>query len=236
MGTSTKSYMQDKKLALFDFCETIVSIQSADKFIDFVRESRKNKSIFLLEYIRVCLVKVLFFRILNKFFPNNILHKKLKLYQLRGIQECDLEKLAKDYYKKILVQRLIPEIISEVKQKQKEGYRVVIVSGGYTIYIKYFSKDHGIDLRDVISTDISFDRRNNCKGKIKGLNCIKKNKILKLKQRISNIESFSLKDSYAYSDSITDLPLLEFVGNGIVVSKKKQNWVKKYNLKEIIWR
>ena len=230
-----KSYMQSKKLALFDFCETLVTIQSADRFIDFVRENKRYTFMFLVEYIRVFLINIRFFIILDKLHQNNILHKKLKLYQLRGIKRSSLEKLARDYYKKSLKNRLIPEVISELKQKQIKGYRAVIVSGGYSIYIRYFAKDFGIDAEDVIATDILFDKKDICKGKIKGVDCMKKNKIIKLKQKIKNIADFNLKDSFSYSDSLSDLALLKFVGNGVVVSKKKKTWAKKNKFKEIIW-
>jgi HAD superfamily hydrolase (TIGR01490 family) len=228
--------MHGNKLALFDFCGTIVSIQSADRFIDFVREHKKNKYNHVLEVIRIFLVNIGFFFILNKLFPYNNLHKRLKLYQLKGIKKSSLEKLALDYYKKILKHSLIPEIISELKQKQRDQYKTVIVSGGYSIYINYFSEDYNIDLKNVIATDISFDKNYICDGRIEGVDCVKRNKIVKLKRKIKNIENYNLKDSYAYSDSITDLPLLKFVGKGIVVSKKSQPWIKFNNFKVIMWK
>ena len=59
-------------------------------------------------------------------------------------------------------------------------------------------------------------------------------KIDKIKN-IIDLSNINLEQSVAYSDSITDLPLLTIVKNGVVVSKKhSQNWVVSNNLKEII--
>jgi len=227
--------MEKNRFAFFDFCETLVTIQSADIFIDFVRENTTSYKRSLLEIIRLVIVKLKIRRIINKLFPNNNLHKKLKLYQLKGISRNRIENLSEKYYNEYLQTKLIPEIIDELKQKQKEGYRVVIVSGGYTSYIKYFATTFNIDTNDIIATDISFNGRDICKGVIEGIDCVKQNKIVKLKKSIKDIDSYDLEESFAYSDCITDLTLLKFVGNGIVVNNKEQKWSTENNLKQIIW-
>jgi len=227
--------IKDKRLAIFDFCETIVAMQSADSFIDFVRDKTPSRKRNLLEFLRSFLTKLKFFSVINKLFPKNNIHKKLKLLQLSGIPKSTIEELSKNYYEDVLKDKLIPKIIDELKQKQSIGYRIIILSGGYTVYIKHFAETVDINSSDIIATDICFDKKDICKGIFQGVDCMNENKIIKMKKKIKDIDEFNLHDSYAYSDSISDLPLLNFVGNGIVVAKNKQQWMTENNFNLILW-
>ena len=40
----------------------------------------------------------------------------------------------------------------------------------------------------------------------------------------------------SYSDSISDIPILNIAQNAYVVSQKHQSWVNNYNYKEILWK
>ena len=227
--------IKDKRLAIFDFCETLVAMQSADNFIDFVRDKTPSRKRNLLEFLRSFLTKLKFFSVINKLFPSNNIHKKFKLLQLSGIPKSTIEELSKNYYENVLKDKLIPKIINELKQKQSIGYRIIILSGGYTIYIKHFAKTVDINSSDIIATDICFDKKDICKGIFQGVDCMNENKIIKIKKKIKDIDEFNLDASYAYSDSISDLPLLNFVGNGIVVAKSKQKWMTENNFNLILW-
>ena len=82
-----------------------------------------------------------------------------------------------------------------------------------------------------MSSQIEF-KNGVCTGLIKGLDCMRNNKVVLLNNKYKRTDFFSV----AYSDSITDLPFLKWVDEGWVVSKyKSQLWPKKYALKEIIW-
>ena len=224
-----------KKLAIFDFCETLVSFQSADQFIDFILQNRFSFRAHIFEITRKILFIFRFFDVLNRLFPGNLIHKQLKLYQIKGLEEEKLEFYAQKYFQDILVPSIIKNISNELKEKKRDGFRIIILSGGYTIYLKYFADYFGINVNDIIATDIKIDKNKICSGKIKGLDCTRDNKIIKLSNNIENIYDYNLLESYAYSDCRTDLPLLQFVGNGIVVHSKKQNWVDEYNLEQILW-
>ena len=196
--------IKDKRLAIFDFCETLVAMQSADNFIDFVRDKTPSRKRNLLEFLRSFLTKLKFFSVINKLFPSNNIHKKFKLLQLSGIPKSTIEELSKNYYENLLKDKLIPKIINELKQKQSIGYRIIILSGGYTIYIKHFAKTVDINSSDIIATDICFDKKDICKGIFQGVDCMNENKIIKIKKKIKDIDEFNLDASYAYSDSISD--------------------------------
>ena len=79
------------KIALFDFCDTLVDFQTGDAFIDFIRENTNKKRAFIFEKFRLLLIKIKFFSVLSRLLPKNNWHKKLKLFQLKGYTKNEIE-------------------------------------------------------------------------------------------------------------------------------------------------
>ena len=130
-----------------------------------------------------------------------------------------MEDAAQQYFEQIIKPSLIPEIQDEIKQRQKEGYRIVIVSGGYSIYIKHFMEYIGGSADDVLATPLLFTN-GKFTGKM-GLDCMAENKISYIKKRFKQENIYSV----AYSDSPTDLPLFDYSNEAyyvIPVPKSKQ--------------
>jgi len=122
--------------------------------------------------------------------------------------------------------------LEKLQQKQQDC-SIWILSGGYDIYIKYFV--HEFKLDGLVSSQIKFSNTHKCLGKLSGIDCLSENKIVLFAKQV-DLGSIDLKNSYAYSDSETDLPMLKLVGNGIVISKYfSQEWAAKNTLKEIVW-
>ena len=219
------------KIALFDFCDTLVDFQTGDAFIDFIRENTDKRRAIIIEKFRLFLIRIKFFSVLNRFLPNNNWHKRLKLFQLKGITKNEIEHLSLLYYTKRIKPHLITKIIQELQQYKEKGYSIYIVSGGFSDYIIHFCKE--FEINDPIVTNIKYKNRI-CLGIIDGIDCMYAKKIDKIKEVIE-LKNVDMERSVAYSDSITDLPLLTLVKNGVVVSKKhSQNWVATNKLKEII--
>ena len=124
-----------KKIAIFDFCETIVRFQSADAYIKYVLK-RECKNVELRHGKINSLINKVWFHFFNASISKNRLLK-----QLKGIDEEKLNQYANDYYEEIIVPGLIPETIEYLKKLQTEGYFIVIASAGFGIYIKYFTKE-----------------------------------------------------------------------------------------------
>jgi len=219
------------KIALFDFCETIVKFQTADAFVHFVRNQSKDRRMNFINKIHSFLVKSRIFAIVEHIFPKSSLNKRLILLQLKGFSKSNLRDYAKLYYHNKIKQAFIKTILFEPNKKKEEGYKVIVVSGGYDIYLNYFVEEFKLD--GLISTKIKFNKSNICTGEINGIDCLWSNKVKLLKSYFLK-EKIDFSNSFAYTDSITDLPMLNWVQNGIVVSNNNiQNWMKKYKI--ILW-
>lgn len=223
--------MQNKeKVALFDFCETLVNFQTADAYVDYVRDKMQDKRMYKLENLQNNLRKIKLIQIFEKITGYRYsINKRVKLWQLKGLSFVELQKLAIEYYQEKIRPNFISELLDRLKELKESGYSVYLVSGGYDIYLRCFAEE--FELSGVISTKIGF-KEGNCTGKFEGLDCLKEGKVNLLNQY------FIIKPnlSVAFSDSVTDLPFLKWVHKGYVVSKEKhQVWSDRFNLEEIIW-
>lgn len=222
----------NNRFVYFDFCETLVSFQTADAFVDFVRVRSASWRMNFLENCYLLLRKFQLFRIAYKLFPTGSIEKRFKLFQLKGININVLDKLAGEYYEQVIKKKFVHILLDKLKEHIRLGDRVELVSGGYSIYLKYFCSEFGI--QKLHSSIIDFDKAGNCTGRISGLDCLYKNKVVILKN-CKDLDSVENK-SIAYTDSITDLPLLNWVNVGVVVSKgKSQDWARKLGFEQIIW-
>lgn len=198
--------MQNKKiLAIFDFCETLIGMQTANRFVTLGFLSNKRFDTVTNEFIR------LIGRKSRLLFGNK--HKKWQLKQLKNLSQEKLSIIAQDYVQNELLQKENKAIVEQVLWHKNQGHVIVIVSGGFSEYIKEYAKIYDIDY--VIATDLEFiDGK--ATGKIDGIDCMGINKIEKIKS-IMNLDEYDLLNSFAYSDHISDIPLLSFVGNGVAV-------------------
>ncbi len=220
-----------EKIAFFDFCETLVDFQTADAFVHFIRKRYGNKRMKRLNRVISFLCGIYILPIIEKVIPNKSINKRLVLSQLKGLTQDKIEQYAFEYYNEKIKPHEIHQLIEQLHKYQKEGYRIVLVSGGYDKYLRFFAEDNNIVTEDIISTKIDF-HNGVCSGKIAGLDCMGRNKISLLEQK------FVKKDisSVSFSDSKTDLPMLLWTDDCYVVShNKKQQWAIDNNLKEIVW-
>lgn len=217
-------------IVFLDFCGTCVPFQSAPRYINYT----------IAHYPRtIAKMRRKWYRILNEFnIPSHIerwshgriLQKEMELKPLKGYTEEVLIQSAQSYYRDIISPNLIPEVMELIKKHQSEGVRIVLVSGGLGIYLKYFAEDYHIAQEDIISSNIAF-RKGKATGRLEGLDCMAENKMRLLEQRFDK----SLANTIAYSDSSSDLPLLQWVDKGVVVAEIP-TWNKDFGLGVTYWK
>ena len=217
------------KVALFDFCETLANFQTADAYVDYVRNHCGKLSVKFYKLIHTILAKTRIICLLSILFPKRSINKRIYALQLSGFSLYDLDIMGKEYYENVVRPNLIYEVIKELKRLQERKYRIILVSGGYCFYLKYFAIEYGIAENDIICTSFAFSN-GKCTGTFHGKDCLFEEKVKRLDVKIKKYQN----DSVAFSDSLSDLPMLEWAGEGVVVRKRnKKKWNSKY--KEILW-
>ncbi|WP_396157207.1 HAD family hydrolase [Flavobacterium sp.] len=220
-----------KNLVIFDFCETLVDLQTADFFVDYIIKKEKYYQYLWLKKIDFFLKKSRILAVINKCFPKFNFSKRLKLYQIKGVSQEKVNQLAQDYYEEILMNNLIEPVYQLLESHSKNNDTILIISGGYLPYVKYFSEKHHIE--NYFATKIAY-RFGKITGNFDESDCMFDQKVYLLEKFINETNIIYSK-SIVYSDSITDLPLLKWADEAVVISKSKsQLWANDFGFKEII--
>lgn len=220
--------MPNKKLVIFDFCGTLISFQTADRYVKFcVERLQDNKTVQCRHRLVQLMDKLRVFKIYNHIRPENNWRKRMILRQLKGVSYETCDQLAKKYFDEELLPNVVQPLVEKLKEHLANGDRVCILSGGYDVYIKYFAQYFGI--KETISSKIAF-RDGRCLGRMDGKDCMRENKLEYIRPY------FNGASTICYTDSKSDMPLLELVEKPIVVSKDKaQLWATQLNYKQIVW-
>jgi len=213
------------KIALFDFCETLVNYQTADYYVEYTLK-KYNRIIFYKKITEMPIIKDVIER-------NWKIRKKLRLFFLKGLSEKQMQEAAKEYYLEFIKPNSFPYMIKMIKEYQDKEYSTYIVSGGYGIYINEYVKEYGLD--GVIANEFKYTEKKGIKifsGFIQGKDCMDYEKIDRLIQLFKNCK---IDASISYSDSLSDLPLLKWTDTGVLVSKYKERKSAKENgLEQIV--
>lgn len=214
-----------QRYAIYDFCQTLVDMETADEFIKYILE---KKSLNYDDTDESKIVKKLINRIYGKITHRSLKKKKL-LYSLKGLKREEINEYAYNFYEDKIKKRLIKSMVTQMINDKKNGYKIVILSASYYPILKPFVKEYDVDI--LITNEFEY-KNNRFIGKIIGKDCVYKEKCKKLKNIIDDI---SLEESIAYGDSYTDIPILALVGTGVVVSKEVSKKWNNGNFKEIVW-
>lgn len=100
---------------------------------------------------------------------------------------------------------------------KKYGYKIAILSGGFTFFGEYLQKKFGIDY--VYANELEVDDFGKLTGKYKGevVDGKRKAELLRL---IAQVEKVDLEQTIAVGDGANDLPMLSLAGLGIAFHAK----------------
>ncbi|GAB1448397.1 HAD-IB family hydrolase [Bacteroidota bacterium] len=219
-------------IAVFDFCETLVNFQSADRFIDFVIQGRIGYFQKFISVITWISKRLRFLPLIHYLFPEYNIYKRLHLLKIRGVEKDFIFQKANDYLNEVINYNTNSELLQKLRQHKTEGDMVIISSGGLSPYLMLFSEQEKVDV--LFCSEIEF-LNGRATGFLKGPDCMLGNKVRLLEFYLKSNPEIKFEEKFVYSDSITDLPLLSWGDNSFVISyNEKQNWVEKYNFQEII--
>ena len=203
-----------EKLAIFDIDYTITRKETLMEFFKYL----VSKDIKNIKFLPRALYSGLMYRV--KVYDEKRV-KECFLKFIENIDEAELAKLTKSFYDEKISKILYKDAVDMIKKLKKEGYMVVLISASPEFYVKEFYAIKEVDL--IIGTKFTFEggkfiRKmdgNNCKGeeKVRRLNKVLKEKNIKV----------DFKNSYMFSDSLSDKPLLDLVGNPYLINYKKKH-------------
>lgn len=189
------------RLAVYDYCGTIVNVQTAN---EFTYEYAMNN----LSWLRRC---VAFLVCKNKIFKKN--RKRVLLKLMTGEDESKINSFARYYANKTLQNKVNREVLDDLQDRKRQGFKVIIISAGYAEYIKQHNSMIGSDV--VVANELLF-KNGKFTGMLKEPDCYADEKVTRLK-RVVDLHSVDMQKSVFFSDCMSDKPLFQLFGNRFFV-------------------
>jgi HAD superfamily phosphoserine phosphatase-like hydrolase len=193
-----------KQYNLFDFCETLVSIQSHDAFIGFYLKNNSSRK----KYFMYLVYKSFISKVIQKIFGISFKYRLLTL--LKNEPQILIEDSSK-VFSKILLQHQNIEVLNKLIEFS-EFQDVIIISAGFKTNIVDFLLLSHIKNVKVIANELFYEN-GICTGKYTNKDCFGDEKV----NRLMENGVFSGHINCCYTDSITDLPILNISENQFVV-------------------
>ncbi|AEX68988.1 phosphoserine phosphatase [Corynebacterium diphtheriae] len=195
---------QPRIAAFFDLDKTIIATSSA---LAYGREFMHSGLITPAEALQMSMAKATY--MFSGYSSEQMDHTKNQLAHLiTGWSEEQVREIANDTLQSVVAPAIYAEARDLIHMHQETGHDVVIISASARILVEAIAAELGID--QVVATELTV-----VDGKFTGevpfycKGAAKAQAILELTDK----RGYQLDRSFAYSDSITDLPMLEAVGN-----------------------
>lgn len=200
------------RVAIFDFDGTLYEKET----FQIMMEHLKNHPLYHTRY------QSFFMRILPRYigfkikvYPEGRMKEKsmqLYLNALKQLSQIEVE----TYFREIAAdmrEDFNPLVLSKLEQHIDDGDYVMLVSGSYTPFIQIVTEQLGFD--KVIGTDIFYENNTiDYSTPVYHINGLRKNE--KIEEALHG-KVVDWENSYAYADSLSDLSVLELVGNPVAV-------------------
>lgn len=211
-----------ERLAIFDVDYTITKRETLMELYKYsLKENKKN-----LIYMPRALFSGLLY-ILKIYDEKKVKESFLKF--IENMSEEDLDKFTKRFYDNRFKNILYNDSLKMMKKLKAEGYKIYLISASPEFYLKHLYEIKEVD--KIIGTkfyinDGKFSRR------MDGLNCKGEEKVKRLKEFLKEEKiDVDFKESYMFSDSLSDKPLLELVGKPYLI-----NYKKRHNIEILKWK
>ena len=143
--------------------------------------------------------------------PDKIIVKMV--HNLKGISESVIKVLAKNTFDDYIKNSVREKAFNEIKNHKKNQGKTIILSASLSCICEPV-KDY-LKMDDSICSNLEIEN-GFFTGKPNGSYCYGQEKYMRA-IRYCEENNYSLADAYFYSDSISDLPLLQVVGNPICI-------------------
>lgn len=127
----------------------------------------------------------------------------------RRVPKAQFAEYLESHADMVVGKNVYPQLLARVAQEKAAGYRHVMATASYRLYVEAIAKRLGFD--DVIATDLSTDSSGHVLARIDGHNCydVAKLELVKRWMERHGLERATCHIR-AYSDHVSDAPLLNY--------------------------
>ena len=204
---------QSRTAAFFDLDKTIIATSSA---YAFGREFLHNGLISPAEALQLSLAKASYmFSGLSSEGMDTTRDQLTAM--VTGWSVDEVRSIARETMHHVVTPSIYAEARELIRAHRAAGHHVVIVSASAAVLVDIIAEELGVE--HVIATELAEED-----GRFTGevlFYCKGQNKAVAL-ERTAAAEDIDLRTSYAYSDSATDIPMLEKVSHPVAVNPDRQ--------------
>lgn len=202
-----------KTVAFFDVDGTLLKSTIVHYYI-WMRSAKIPR---LLRFIWLVgfLPKIAYYLILDKVSRTRFNQVFYRNY--RGMDATEIKALSTEMFETYLRPKIFSEAVSQIQEHKEQGMAIVLVTGSLDFIVQPIADYLAVDT--VLAPQLS-EQGGRFTGELTTEPLIGEQKA-KAMQVFAEQHEISLKDSYAYGDSQSDLPMLECVGNPVVVNPGK---------------
>ena len=140
------------------------------------------------------------------------------LHLIAGWQRDEIEQLVRETLTDVAEPLVYAEALFLIDEHARRGRRVIIISASPEEIVRPIAEHIGV--REVIATKVKTDTQGRYLPEV-DVYAMGPGKAEAMEE-LARSADIDLEGSFAYSDSITDLPMLEAVGNPVVVNPEKE--------------
>lgn len=203
-----------KSYALFDFDGTLIKGDSIISFCFYAVKKRLCSPLHLLKATA-----------LGALYMSHVItaekSKQGSLSFLKGRSASEVDKIAQSFAHDVLIPRLYPQGVEEIRMHQKAGREVWLISASTAFYLEPVKKH--LKLNGLIGTRMHVQEDGTYSGLIDGHNCRGVEKTLRLAEVLAATDCMvDYADSYAYGDTAGDIPMLMLCQHKTAVNPRKK--------------
>lgn len=193
-----------KIAALFDFDGTLARGDSAAPFAMFLLRHRPGGVLHLPRLSAL----------LAGYAAGWVSKKRMKTAMLRLLGSSTQERreaLAELFFRQVLQPRLLARGLERVAWHRRQGHLLVLATASVDVYMEVSRRELGFDVLVATRTD------GQAPPAVAGANCWGEEKVKRLRQE-AFFSEIDWAESFAYSDHVSDAPLLELCGHPLAVN------------------
>ena len=202
-----------KTVAFFDVDGTLLKSTIVHCYI-WMRSSQMP---FFLKHLWIIgfLPKIVYYLILDSISRSRFNEVFYRNY--RGLEVAEMKALSTAIFEADIRPKIFSEAVSQIQEHKEQGTAIVLVTGSLDFVVQPIAEYLAVDA--VLAPQLR-EQNGKFTGELTTAPLIGEEKA-KAMRNYADQHEISLEESYAYGDSQSDLPMLECVGNPVVVNPSK---------------
>jgi len=188
-------------LAIFDLDETLIATDSGSAWIEYLADNGLVDESFIAR-------DAAYMELYNAGELSMEDYMAFSLEPVQGKTRPQLAELMPDFVEQKIVPHIYLQAAPLFAELRQSGHRILIISATVNFVVEAIAQHLGVE--DVLAIDIEYNADGRITGRTEGVLSFREGKVIRLQQWLEQTGE-SLQDAHFYSDSINDLPLLEFV-------------------------